>query len=155
MRIAVFAGSFDPFTIGHQYIVNKGLKIFDKIIIGIANNSNKSGFYSIEDRKKCINYLYQHNDKVDVQVIDGMVGDFCQSVKADFILRGIRNSIDFEYENNMAQINKKIFPSLTTIFITPDPEYGCISSSMVRELIKYGKDIDKYLPESLEILNMI
>lgn len=146
MKIAVFPGSFDPFTLGHYHIVEKGLKIFDKIIIGIGNNSNKYGLFSVEERKKLIEQVYQFNNNVEVDIFENMTGDFCKKVGANFILRGVRNSSDFEYENNIAQINKQLFPKILTTIVFSDPEYSAISSSVVREMIKYNKNIRSFVP---------
>lgn len=149
MKIAVFPGSFDPFTIGHHNIVKKGLKIFDKIIIGIGNNSNKHGLFSVEERKKMIEQVYQFDNNVEVNIFEDMTGDFCKRVGANFILRGVRNSNDFEYENNIAQINKQLFPKILTTIVFSDPEYSALSSSVVREIIKYNKDIRNFVPTLL------
>lgn len=140
-KIAVFPGTFNPFTIGHKEVVDKALKIFDEVIILFAQNSGKAteDFYHNADK---ITDLFK-GQNVKIHWTNQMVGDKCILLNADFIIRGVRNSVDYEYENNIAKINKELFPYLTTIFIPTD---NFISSSFVRECEKYGKDISKYLP---------
>ena len=116
-KIAIFPGSFDPFTIGHESIVLRALPIFDKIVIMIGYNVNKQSFYPIEKRLKWINQVFKDEAKIEVQIYDGLTVDFCKKVNAKYILRGIRTSSDFEYERAIAQVNKKMHPEIESVFL--------------------------------------
>ena len=145
MKIAVFAGTFDPFTIGHQDIVNRALPLFDKIIIAIGVNEEKTPLFPLDERVKKIEKLFIHHNNINVVTYTGLTGDFCKKQKAHYLIRGIRNSIDFQYENDLAQVNKELF-ELETIFFMTAPTLTHVSSSLVRELFKNKGDYQKYLP---------
>jgi len=145
MNIAVFAGTFDPFTIGHQDIVNRALPLFDKIIIAIGINDEKKPLFSIEERIKIIQKSYFNHPKIIVETYSGLTGAFCKKNDAQYLIRGIRNSIDFQYENDLAQANKEIF-GLETVFFVTTPTLSHISSSLVRELYKNKGNYQHYLP---------
>jgi pantetheine-phosphate adenylyltransferase len=138
MRIAIFPGSFNPFTVGHKLIVDEALKIFDRVVICQFINSDKEP-ENIDIWR--IRKLFSEDERIVVTSSNEMVGDFCLKHNITHIVRGIRNAIDYEYENNIARINRELFPSLTTIFIPTD---SFVSSSFVRECQKYGKDVSKY-----------
>ncbi len=150
-RLAIFPGSFDPFTIGHQDIVNRALPLFDKIIIAIGYNSDKKGFFSIDKRKTWIEQSFMGNDKIEVKTYEGLTVDFCHKVGANFLLRGLRTSSDFEYERAIAQMNKKIYSDIESIFILTAPEYTPISSTIVRDIIRHGADASEFLPKGMQI----
>lgn len=149
-KIAVFPGSFDPFTIGHYSIVNRGLQLFDKIIIAIGNNEQKKSSFSVDRRLSQLESLYRQEKKVEILVYDTLTTDFAKKVGAQFILRGIRSVQDFEYEKNIADINRSL-TGIETLFLLAEPEYAHISSSVVRELLHYGKDISQFLPDGMQI----
>jgi len=150
-RIALFPGSFDPFTVGHLDIVNRALPMFDKIIIAIGYNSDKNGFFSLEDRILWIKKAFEGNKKVEVHSYQGLTIDFCNKVGAQFLLRGLRNSTDFEYEKSIAQMNKKMYPKLESVFLLTAPEYTPISSTIVRDIIRHGGDASEFLPKGVTI----
>ncbi len=149
-KIAIFPGSFDPFTIGHESIVNRALPMFDKIVIMIGYNANKKSFYSIEKRLKWINQVFQNEERVEVQKYDGLTVDFCKKVDAKYILRGIRTSSDFEYERAIAQVNKKMHPEIESVFLLTLPEHTPVMATIVRDIVYHGGDASMFLPDSLD-----
>jgi len=149
MKKAIFPGSFDPFTLGHYDIVNRGLELFDHITIGIGRNSVKKETFPIRERLSAIQKIFGDNAKVDVQIYDCLTVDFAKQVDAHFILRGIRCVEDFEYERNMAEANKQI-GGIETILLYTRPEYAHISSTLVRDLYSYNKDVSKFVPNHLK-----
>ncbi|MBO7055594.1 MAG: pantetheine-phosphate adenylyltransferase [Bacteroidales bacterium] len=144
-RIAVFPGSFDPFTIGHKAILDSALPLFDKVYIAIGCNSSKKSFFTLEKRIADISAMYKGNEKIAIETYDTLTIDFCKKVHANFILRGLRNVADFEYEQTIAQTNKQL-SGIETVFIATPPELSNVSSSIVRELLSYGADASRYLP---------
>lgn len=145
MKRAIFPGSFDPFTIGHHDIVMRGLEIFDEIIIGIGRNYNKRETFPLEERLAAIQRVYDNEPRVRVEVYDGLTVDFATEHNAQFILRGVRSTLDFEYERNIAEANKQL-SGIETVLLYTRPEYAHISSTLVRDLHSHGKDISQYLP---------
>ena len=135
-KIAVFPGSFSPFTLGHQYVINRALPLFDKIIIAIGSNSSKEYYFSEEQRIKWVQNIFKNEPKIEIQKYNGLTVDFCKSLNANFILRGLRNSKDFNYEKEIAQVNQTLNNEIETIFIITSAEYSHISSSLVREVAK-------------------
>ena len=150
-RIAIFPGSFDPFTIGHESIVNRAIPLFDKIIIMIGYNSNKKSFFSIQKRERWINEVFKNEPIVSVQCHEGLTVDFCKKVNAGYILRGLRTSADFEFERAIAQINKKMYPKIESVFLLTTTEYTPINSTIVRDIIIHGGDASMFLPASLNM----
>ena len=150
-KIAVFAGSFDPFTIGHESIVKRSSSLFDKIIIAIGTNTTKKEFFSVEQRLKMINKVFENYDNVLVDHYDGLTIDFCKKVNAKYLLRGIRTSADFEYERAVAQLNKAMYPEIESVFLLTLPEHTPINSTIVREILRYGGNVSKFLPESIDL----
>lgn len=148
---ALYAGSFDPFTMGHLSIVEKSAKLFDKVIIGIAQNSKKKRNTSVDTMKKAIENQIANLPNVAVAVVDGLVADYCTENDIGYLIRGLRDTTDYLYEENIAKINREINVDLLTIYFRADNEV--ISSSMVRELVEYGKDVSRFVPpEVLKIL---
>lgn len=150
-RVAIFPGSFDPFTIGHESIVKRALPLFDKIVIMIGYNSNKKQAFPIEKRKKWITQVFNNEPKVTVQSHEGLTVDFCKKVNAQYILRGLRTSSDFEYERAIAQINKKMHPQIESVFLLTMPEHTPITSTIVRDIILHGGDASMFLPKGLDL----
>ena len=149
--IAVFPGTFDPFTKGHLSIVRKALPLFDQIIIGIGVNPEKRDFFPVEDRIQWIQNTFREEKKVKVETYDTLTVDFCKQHDAKYIIRGLRSNVDFDYEQQIALINKKLDPSVETVFLLTDPEYAALSSSFVREIYKYNRDISPFVPETVTI----
>jgi len=145
-KTAVFPGSFDPFTIGHESVVRRALKIFDEIIIAIGRNTNKAEFFPLEKRKEWIREVFTADPAIQVMDYEGLTVDFCTSVKANFILRGLRTSSDFEYERAIAQLNHDMNPGVESVFLLTRPEHTAINSTIVREILKYGGNARKFLP---------
>lgn len=150
-KIAVFPGSFSPFTLGHQYVINRALPLFDKIIIAVGSNSSKEYYFSEEQRIQWMEDIFKNETKVEIRKYDGLTVDFCKSINANFILRGLRNSKDFNYEKEIAQVNQTLNEAIETIFIITSSEYSHISSSLVREVAKNGGDISKFVPKGIKL----
>ncbi|MDR1371413.1 MAG: pantetheine-phosphate adenylyltransferase [Dysgonamonadaceae bacterium] len=151
-KIAIFPGTFDPFTIGHLSLVNRALKLMDEVIIAIGINPNKKTFFSLEDRVAMISHLFKEDKRVKIDSYDGVTVDYAKKVNAHFILRGIRSVNDFEYEKNIADVNRKI-SGIETFVLYTEPEHTHISSSIVRELLSYGKEVNEFVPEAMQIHN--
>jgi pantetheine-phosphate adenylyltransferase len=147
---AFFPGSFDPFTKGHADIVERGLRLFDKIIIGIGTNSAKKRYFSLEKMEEKIREAFPDEKRVKIVSYDDLTANIANELKAKFLLRGLRNTTDFEYENTISQVNRHMAGGLETVFLITSPELAPISSTIVRELHKYGANIDDYLPYNLE-----
>ena len=150
-KTALFPGSFDPFTKGHKIIVDQGLKLFDNIIIGIGVNASKNGLLSIEQKIRLIEDVYKNDDRVTVKTFNGLMVNFCKHENISFTLRGMRNSVDFEYERNMMQINQAIHSEITTVLLFTPPEFVAISSSVIREIIACEGDPSQFMPEGINI----
>ena len=151
MKKALFPGSFDPFTIGHESVVKRALTLFDKIIIAIGYNSNKKDFFSLEQRVEWIKEVFNEQKKVEVEVYECLTVDFCAEKDANFILRGLRTSADFEYERAIGQMNRSMHPEIETVFFLTQPEHTHITSTIVRDIIKYGGDASIFLPDKIKI----
>ena len=148
-RTAIFPGSFDPFTRGHEALIHQALRLFDKVIVGIGNNPSKEGLLTVEARKRLIDDYYAGNARVEAMSYGGMTGDFAQQVGAAAVIRGVRNTTDFDVEYQMALINRGIHPELETLLLPASAEYQHFSSSMAREMIRYHQPLEKYLPASI------
>lgn len=149
-RIAVFPGTFDPITIGHVNLIERALHLYDKIVVGIGHNSSKTTLFSLEQRLQWINTIFKDYDKISVLTYEGLTVQFCKEQGASYILRGLRNMSDFDYEKNIAQMNKLVAPEIETVFLMCDPAYTPISSSVVRDLIRNGGDAGPYLPKAVQ-----
>lgn len=145
-KIAIFPGTFDPFTLGHHNIVLRGLKIFDAIYIAIGNNPEKERYFDVELIKNKIEELYKDENKINIILYNELTAKISKKLNANFILRGLRNTTDFEFENSISQINRDINKNLETVFLITSPKLAPISSTIIRDVIKYGGDINKYLP---------
>lgn len=150
IKRAIFPGTFDPFTIGHQSLVKRGLEIVDEIIIAIGVNEKKQTYFPLDKRLSAIEKLYKNCPYVSVMSYDSLTVDFAQSVDARFIMRGIRTVNDFEYEKSIADVNRKL-TGIETFILFTEPEHTHISSSIVRELLSYGKDISLFVPKETEL----
>lgn len=148
-KVAIFPGSFDPFTKGHENIVLRGTELFDKIIVAIGNNSTKERHFSIEMMEEKIRETFKNHPTVEVMNFKGLTSNFAKEMGANFLLRGLRNTTDFEYENTIAQVNAHLNQNLETIFLITAPSLAYISSSIVRELHKFGGDVKPFLPYDL------
>ena len=145
MKKAIFSGTFDPFTFGHASIVEKGLKLVDEVIIAIGVNDQKKTCFSLEKRLESIRALYKDEPKVQVCAYNTLTVDLAETYGAQFLLRGVRSVIDFEYEKNIADVNRSL-SGLETVILFTQPEHAHISSSVVRELLRYGKEVSAFMP---------
>ncbi|GGK44900.1 MULTISPECIES: pantetheine-phosphate adenylyltransferase [Flavobacteriaceae] len=148
MRKAIFPGSFDPITLGHVDIINRALPLFDKIVIAIGVNADKSYMFSLEERIQFIKENYKNEPKITVETYSGLTTDFCQKINVDFILRGLRNPADFEFEKAIAQTNRKL-SNIETVFLLTSSDTAFISSSIVRDVFRHGGDITGFVPKSV------
>ena len=145
-RICLFPGTFDPVTLGHIDIIDRALPLFDKLIIGIGRNVNKTPMYSEEQRLQWLRDIYKNDSKVEAVVYDGLTVDCCKSVGANFILRGIRYVNDFEYEKAIADMNRSLDGHVETIFLTCLPQFTSVASTLVRDVLRNGGDVSQFLP---------
>lgn len=150
MKRAIFPGTFDPFTIGHYSVVSRALTFMDEIVIGIGINENKNTYFPIEKRVDMIRTFYRDEPRIKVMAYNSLTIDFAREVDAQFIVRGIRTVKDFEYEETIADINRKL-AGIETILLFTEPELTCISSTIVRELLTFKKDISMFIPKGMEI----
>ncbi|NVO20006.1 MAG: pantetheine-phosphate adenylyltransferase [Bacteroidetes bacterium] len=151
MNIAVFAGSFDPITRGHESIIRRAIPLFDKIIIAIGHNADKTGYFPLENRLKWIKEVFKDEASISVESYNGLTVDFCKEKKAGYLIRGLRTSADFEFERSVAQVNSRLNPELETVFMLTLPEHVMITSSIVREVHRNGGDIRQFIPEKIQI----
>ncbi len=145
-KVALFPGSFDPFTKGHEDIVLRSLNLFDEVIIAVGHNTNKRRYFDIDLMIGKIESAFKGNENVKVAVYDELTAKFANKFGAKFLVRGLRNTTDFEYENSISQINKHLNSELETIFLITSPELAPISSSIIREVHRYGEDVSSFLP---------
>lgn len=149
MRTGIYPGSFDPITLGHLDIIERAAKLVDNLVIGVLNNSTKCPLFSVSERVDMIKLVTSHIPNVTVEAFDGLLVDFAKNKNAGIIVRGLRAVTDFEYELQMAQTNSKISSTVDTIFLTTNVKYAYLSSSVVREIAKYGGDISHFLPKDI------
>jgi pantetheine-phosphate adenylyltransferase len=147
MKIALFPGSFDPVTKAHVDIVKRSVSLFDKVYIGIGVNSTKAGLLSIETREQMLRAVFREDARIHVIAYEGLTVNFCKSIGASYMIRGIRTVSDFEYEKAIAQMNHSLDPEIESIFIVSKPGYSSISSSIVREIMRYNGDVSQFIPK--------
>ncbi|MFZ2287769.1 MAG: pantetheine-phosphate adenylyltransferase [Bacteroidales bacterium] len=150
-KIAVFPGSFDPFTVGHEALVKRALQLFDRVIVAVGENAEKKNLFSIEMRLKMISKVFEGESRVEVTRFSGLTVEFCRSHNARYIIRGLRTAADFEYERAMGHMNWKMAPEIDTIFLLTSTEHTPVNSTIVREIIKYGGDASMFVPSSIDI----
>jgi len=150
-KIAVFPGSFDPITKGHQSIVKRALPLFDEIIVAIGVNSTKNYLFDLEKRIELVKQTFKNEPKISVDSFEGLTVEYCKNKNANYILRGLRTAADFEFERSIAQVNKSMFPDLETIFILTTPELSAINSTIVRDIYRNGGDISPFVPDGLKL----
>ena len=150
-KIAVFPGSFDPFTVGHEAIVRKSFSLFDEVIIAIGANALKKNYYSLDTRKEMIRKVFKDESRVKVEHYEGLTVDFCKKRNAGFLLRGLRTAADFEFERAIAQVNKAMAPDIESVFLLTSPEHSHINSTIVRDIIRSGGDAALFLPVAIKI----
>jgi len=148
-KIAVFPGSFDPITKGHLDILQRAVPLFDEIIVAIGINSQKKYLFSLEERLDFIEATFENEPKVKTATYKGLTVDFCKSIGANYLVRGLRSSLDFEYEKPIAQLNNNLHPDIETIFLISQPGYGHISSTIIREIYKHDGNIAQFLPNAV------
>lgn len=150
-KIAIFPGSFDPITRGHEDIITRAVPLFDKIIVSIGKNREKKNYFTIEKRLEFLETVFAGYPKIMVDVYEGLTVDYCKKMGAKFILRGLRTSADFEFERSIGQVNRKLHPEIETIFLLTHPEYTALNSSVVRDILSHGGDPSMFIPEGLKI----
>lgn len=146
----IYPGTFDPITNGHIDIINRGLKLFDRVTIAVSTGFNKNTLFTLAQRVTLAQEIFKDNPSVDVLAFDGLLADFFMKIKADAVIRGLRAVSDFEYEFQMSAINHKLNPDIETIFLTPDEEYTCLSSTMIRQVAKIDPNrVSSFVPENV------
>jgi len=148
-KIAVFPGSFDPVTRGHEDIVVRAIPLFDEIIVALGENSEKSSFFYLQTRIDFLKKVFEKHSSVKVMSYKGLTVDFCKEVGAKYILRGLRTSADFEFERSIGQMNKKIYGEIETVFMLSLPDYTPLNSSIVRDIIRNGGDVTNFVPQAI------
>lgn len=154
-KAALFPGSFDPFTKGHKSIVDQGLSLFDRIVVGVGANTEKKGLLTVDNRIRLIEDIYRDEPQIVVTSYEGLTGDFCRREGIGFILRGMRNTVDYEYERGIMLVNQTLFPEITTVLLFTPPEYAAVSSSMIRELMAFGRDPVELMPSGVDIMKYL
>jgi pantetheine-phosphate adenylyltransferase len=150
-RVAVFPGSFDPFTIGHEAIIRRAINLFDEIIVAVGVNALKKNYYSLETRKEMINKVFENEPRVTVDHYEGLTVDFCRKNGAGYLLRGLRTSADFEFERAIGQVNKAMAPGIESVFLLTVPEHSFINSTIVRDIIMNGGDASRFVPAAINL----
>ena len=148
-KVALFPGSFDPITKGHEDIIKRALPLFDRIIVAIGVNATKKYMFSLEERAGWIKKTFEKESKIEVQTYEGLTVDYCKKVQARFILRGLRNPADFEFEKAIAQMNRDMTPEIETVFLLTRAQFAAISSSIVRDIIRNKGSVDPFVPEGV------
>jgi len=150
-KVAVFPGSFDPITKGHESVIKRALPLFDELIVAVGQNAEKKSFFSLDQRMSWLQKVFTDIPNVKVVQYSGLTVELCRKLGANYLLRGLRTSADFEFERSIAQINKKLSPEIETIFILTAPEYASLNSSIVRDILRHGGDATQFVPDSVEL----
>lgn len=150
-KTALFPGSYDPFTSGHYDLVIRALRMFDRIVIAVGDNMQKQTFFSLQERLEMIRLCFEGEARVEIVSYQGLTADFCQERGIKFLIRGVRNAVDFGYESTIAQANAALWNELESVFLMTKPELACVSSSLVRELLYHHKDASAFLPERMKL----
>ncbi|HRY97526.1 MAG TPA: pantetheine-phosphate adenylyltransferase [Bacteroidales bacterium] len=150
-RIAVFPGSFDPVTRGHEAIVRRALGMFEQVVVAIGQNTGKSYYFPLQLRQEWLSQVFARDAGVSTLVYSGLTVELCRSLGARYILRGLRTAADFEFERTIAQVNRQLAPEIETLFLLSSPEFDALNSSLVREIHRFGGDISAFVPEGLSI----
>jgi pantetheine-phosphate adenylyltransferase len=150
-KIAIFPGSFDPFTIGHESVITRAMPLFDEIIVAIGTNTNKMALFSMEQRMQMIRDVFSDNERVKVESYKGLTVEYCRHKGARYLLRGLRTSADFEYERAIAQTNKAMYPELESVFLLTLPEHNHITSTIIRDIIRLGGDASQFIPRAIDL----
>jgi pantetheine-phosphate adenylyltransferase len=150
-RVAIFPGSFDPITRGHEDIINRAAPLFDKIIVAIGQNREKKNHFTIEERIAFLKIVFDANPKIEVVTYTGLTVDYCRKSGINYILRGLRTSADFEFERSIGQVNKKLYPEIETVFFLTHPDYTALNSSVVRDILTHGGDPAMFIPQKLKL----
>lgn len=150
-RIAVFPGSFDPITKGHEDIILRAVPLFDEIIVAIGTNSSKKYYFDLEKRLEMIRFTFRDESKIRATTYTGLTVDYCKEVGAHYLLRGLRTSADFEFERSIAHINQTLYPELDTVFLLSLQEYSAINSTIVRDILINGGEVSRFVPEGLDL----
>jgi pantetheine-phosphate adenylyltransferase len=148
-KVAVFPGSFDPITRGHENVIRRAIPLFDEIIVAIGENSQKKDYFSQQDRVKWIEKVFEDEPIISVKTYKGLTIDFCKSVDSKFLLRGLRTSADFEFERSIGQVNRRLYPDIETIFLLTTPEFTPVNSSIVRDIHRNHGSILQFIPEAI------
>jgi len=150
-KTAVFPGSFDPFTIGHEAIVTRALSLFDEIIIAVGANALKKSYYSLETRKKMISLVFKNEPRIKVSHYEGLTVDYCKKYGINYLIRGLRTAADFEFERAIAQTNRVLAPDIESVFLLTVPEHSHINSTIVRDIIRSGGDASVFVPKAIDL----
>ena len=150
-KIAVFPGSFDPFTIGHEAIIRRAIDLFDEIIIAVGANALKKNYYTLETRKEMISKVFKNEPRVRIDHYEGLTVDYCLNNGAGYLLRGLRTSADFEFERAIGQVNKSMAPGIESVFLLTAPDHSFINSTIVRDIIRNGGDASKFVPAAINL----
>lgn len=150
-RICLFPGTFDPMTLGHVDVIKRSVPLFDKLIIAIGVNANKTPMFTVEQRTEWIREIFKEYPTIEVVSYTGLTINFCKEVGANYMMRGIRYIADFEYEKAIADMNRSLAPEIETIFLTCAPEYSTVSSTIVRDVIRNGGDVSHFVPNEIKV----
>lgn len=150
-RVAIFPGSFDPFTVGHEALVRRALALFDKVIIAVGYNASKSGFFSLDARIAMIRTVFEGNSNVEIDCYEGLTVDYCERKGVHFLIRGLRTSADFEFERTVGQVNRAMDSRIETVFLLTAPEHSFINSTVIRDILVHKGDASSFVPSSINL----
>lgn len=154
-KVAVFPGSFDPFTVGHESIALRALTLFDKIIIAVGYNASKKSFFTLEQRLEIIRKVFVNEPRIEVISYEGLTVELCRKIKVNNILRGLRTSADFEFERAVGQVNKAMLPEVESVFLLTTPEHSSVNSTVIRDILIHNGDPSQFLPKSINIKDFL